>query len=339
MGFPRYPDQPTGHPAYPGTMTTRNTSPAHHGSTAGALADLRAVLQHLADELPTRAHDLRWIAAEYTAADRDNLLPPARTLEDLLHPAAVTTYLMAAEHGLLRTVPTARTVRGVIHPTSPATDYKRRLLMREIAAVAAQDFPELPGTPFRAPQPDITRAQIAQLRAMLERHSALTDLERGYDDWQRHLAMTAVVLDAHTARGDLQRMRLQDLHDGLTLLDVHRKPPGRYSTSSTTHHELRHTTTVLLTNWLTIRRRLTAAVQGGRDAVWVTLLPGSNGTARSDPQHYVRPPGIALQSTGLHRAWRRNTLAANVLMHGSPGWEPLPYRCGNLTRAARPQAT
>ncbi len=315
-------------------MTTPTTSAPTQ--RARAMADLRTVLELLAEQVPTRAHHLRWIATEYTAADRDDLLPPAATLEELLAPPAVLTFIMAAEHGLLRTAPTARTTLGQPHPSSPATNYQRRLLLRELVAVVAQPFPQLPDTNFCAPQPDITSAQIAHLRRMLEYHSLLTDLQRGYDDWQRHLAMVSMVLDTHASSGDLQRMRRQDLSADHSHISVHRKPPGRYSAPSMTHHALSHTTVILLDNWLAVRARLMTAVRGGRDALWVSLVPSGNGTVLDDPEHYVRPPGITLQATGLHRAWRRNTLGLNVLMHAEPGWEPLPYRCGNLARAIRP---
>ncbi|MDV5143144.1 hypothetical protein R1T08_03190 [Streptomyces sp. SBC-4] len=91
-------------------------------------------------------------------------------------------------------------------------------------------------------------------------------------------------------------------------------------------YALRPGTRIALRRWLEVRERLVEPLQGGRSALWVTLVPTKAG-----------PPGITLRPQGLTQAFARGMTALNWVMAGRPGWEPMPTRMEQLRRAITPE--
>ncbi|PWK63593.1 hypothetical protein BCL76_11918 [Streptomyces sp. CG 926] len=91
-------------------------------------------------------------------------------------------------------------------------------------------------------------------------------------------------------------------------------------------YALRPGTQVALRRWFEVRERLVEPLQGGRNALWVTLVPTKAG-----------PPGITLRPQGLTQAFARGMTALNWVMAGRPGWEPMPIRMEQLRRALTPE--
>ncbi|MFJ9742845.1 hypothetical protein [Streptomyces sp. NPDC101166] len=87
-------------------------------------------------------------------------------------------------------------------------------------------------------------------------------------------------------------------------------------------YALRPGTQVALRRWLAVRERLVEPIQGGRSALWVTLVPTKAG-----------PPGVTLRPQGLTQAFARGMTALNWVMAGQYGWEPMPTRMEQLRRA------
>ncbi|MEU5219874.1 hypothetical protein AB0G79_27310 [Streptomyces sp. NPDC020807] len=91
-------------------------------------------------------------------------------------------------------------------------------------------------------------------------------------------------------------------------------------------YALRPGTQVALRRWLEVRERLVEPLQGGRSALWVTLVPTKAG-----------PPGITLRPQGLTQAFARGMTALNWVMAGRPGWEPMPIHMEQLRRTLTPE--
>lgn len=87
-------------------------------------------------------------------------------------------------------------------------------------------------------------------------------------------------------------------------------------------YALRRGTRAALRRWLDVRERLVEPIQGGRQALWVTLVLTKAG-----------PPGVTLRPQGLTQAFARGMTALNWVMAGQYGWEPMPTRMEQLRRA------
>ncbi|MFF1444093.1 hypothetical protein [Streptomyces sp. NPDC058295] len=90
-------------------------------------------------------------------------------------------------------------------------------------------------------------------------------------------------------------------------------------------YELSHAARVALERWLDVRQSLVADIEGGKSALWVTVLQSKAG-----------PPGIRIRAQGLGQSYARGVNVLNWLMAGQPGWEPLPVRMEQLRRAVDP---
>lgn len=87
-------------------------------------------------------------------------------------------------------------------------------------------------------------------------------------------------------------------------------------------YALSHASRVALSRWLDVRSGLVAGIEGGKGALWVTVLQSKAG-----------PPGIRIRAQGLGQSYARGVHTLNFLMAGRPGWEPLPVRMEQLRRA------
>jgi integrase len=87
-------------------------------------------------------------------------------------------------------------------------------------------------------------------------------------------------------------------------------------------YALREGTRVALRRWLAVRDELVAPLEGGKSALWVTVLASKAG-----------PPGVRIRAQGLGQSYARGVHAINWLMAGQPGWEPLPVRMEQLRRS------
>jgi integrase len=90
-------------------------------------------------------------------------------------------------------------------------------------------------------------------------------------------------------------------------------------------YELSHAARVALRRWLDVRKSLVAEIEGGKSALWVTVIQSKAG-----------PPGVRIRAQGLGQSYARGVQVLNWLMAGRPGWEPLPVRMEQLRRAVDP---
>lgn len=88
---------------------------------------------------------------------------------------------------------------------------------------------------------------------------------------------------------------------------------------------LRPGTRLALARWLEVREDLVAGLDGGKQALWVTLVASLSG-----------PPGVSITGKGLREAYARGMTALNWVMAGQPGWEPMPVRLEQLRRSVAP---
>ncbi|MGS2592104.1 hypothetical protein [Streptomyces hebeiensis] len=87
-------------------------------------------------------------------------------------------------------------------------------------------------------------------------------------------------------------------------------------------YPLREGSRVAVRRWLRLREDLVGSLEGGRDALWVTIAPSKAG-----------PPGIRMRAQGIRMAYARGMTALNMLMAGQYGWSPMPAKLEQLRRA------
>lgn len=144
----------------------------------------------------------------------------------------------------------------------------------------------------------------------------------------RLLAMTGVVVDTRSRRGELARMRVADLGEGLSSVRVMRRPQnGAHLEPVEVVLPLSGSTVAALGRWLRVRDRLVRPLEGSVDAVWVSAAVSNRG----------EPPGLPLSAQSLGASYARGVRVLNDLMAGQPGWEPLPDRLEGLRRARVPE--
>lgn len=92
-------------------------------------------------------------------------------------------------------------------------------------------------------------------------------------------------------------------------------------------YALREGSRVAVRRWLKVREGLVESLplEGGRTALWVTLVPGPSG-----------PTGVSIRPQGLRMAFTRGMTALNFVMAGSHGWEPMPTTLEQLRRSVAP---
>ncbi|MEV7598154.1 site-specific integrase [Kitasatospora sp. NPDC089797] len=274
----------------------------------------------------SRAKQLRWIAGELrTALERGAIVPTAAdSLDTLLAPDTLATYLTAAERGLLRRKPAARPDQA-----SPASMRIRENCLRILGARA--------GITVILPDHDRPQVALRPVIAARPRSILLGHLERSARpdrsaSRSRILAIIGTVLDTGCRAGELCALRTDDvdLHHGtirLTHLPQHRNPRTTPATRTVT---LSRSTQAAIRHWLTIRSHLVARdptqpVGPGNettDALWVSIAPSGH------PR-----PGLPLHFRGLARAYARAIHDLNTDMAAEPGWHPLPRRMEQLRRA------
>ncbi|MER7850599.1 site-specific integrase [Kitasatospora sp. NPDC096077] len=298
-------------------------------TTAAPAIEALDSLVERACEPPTgtsRAKQLRWIASELrTALERGAIVPTAAdSLDTLLAPDTLATYLTAAERGLLRRKPAARPDHA-----SPASMRIREDCLRILGARA--------GTTVTLPARKPPRVELRPVVAARPRSILLGHLEHSAhpgrsESRSRILAIIGTVLDTGCRAGELCALRTDDvdLHRGtirLTLLPQHRNP---HTTPATQTVVLSHFTQAAMRDWLTVRSHLVArdttkpAGPGNEttDALWVSIAPSGH------PR-----PGLPLHFRGLARAYVRAIHDLNTDMAAEPGWHPLPRRMEQLRRA------
>lgn len=87
-------------------------------------------------------------------------------------------------------------------------------------------------------------------------------------------------------------------------------------------YPLREGTRVALRRWLRLREELVAPLDGGKQALWVTVHASKAG-----------PPGISILAQGLRQSYTRGMTALNWVMAGEFGWEPMPTTLEQLRRS------
>jgi integrase len=274
-------------------------------------ASIRA-LDDLLDSLPavgpSRLRQLRAFRGELARALVDDGFRPARhSLTALLDTPVLQRYFEVAETGTLRD----RLVGGAKPPTSLATNQARRDCVDILLSAAGRPRLQPATRPWnREPdtrpavtlRPTPTSAELAELRRRLA-HALNTRLDPGQ---ARFTAMLAVVLDTAARAGELAAMRLDDLDEDLTTVEVRRSPQhgtAPVRPARTDLLPLSALTAAALRQWLPAREHLTAPLQGAATALWVSLR--SNHTGRRDDQGRatMRPPGLPLQDRGLARTY------------------------------------
>ncbi|NUS42254.1 MAG: tyrosine-type recombinase/integrase [Mycobacteriaceae bacterium] len=294
--------------------------------------DLQLVLQRAGRaRSAARLRQLRWVAGELMLAREHPEFPDSAraSVRTLLEPAASATYLELARDGALR----RRRTAGNPH----ATDASMRIrvdclrLLREAAAVTVDevDRPEMPQLRATVDGPSRSR-----LRDYLAAHSGPS----APPGRVRLLAIVGVVLDTGARVGEMCAMTVHDLAADRASLLVERRPQAR--TAAPAESETVHLSTgtrVALGHWLDVRAQLVDPLEGGKDALWVSVRANHAGAPNAAGVPIPRPPGMPLRPRGLQRAYTRAVTEANGALLGAPGWQPLPHRFEQLRRAVIPR--
>ncbi|CAG6390810.1 hypothetical protein NMG29_10440 [Streptomyces cocklensis] len=297
-------------------------------------ASIRA-LDDLLDSLPavspSRLRQLRAFRGELARALVDDGFRPARrSLTALLDAPVLQRYFEVAETGALRD----RLVGGARPPTSRATNQARRDCLDLLLSAAGRPRLQPATRPWnREPdtrpavilRPTPTPGDLAELRRRLA-HALNARLDPGQ---ARFTAMVAMVLDTAARAGELAAMRLDDLDEDLTTVEVRRSPqhgtaPAR--PARTDLLQLSALTTAALRQWLPARGQLTAPLQGAATALWVSLRSNHSGRLDAHGHATMRPPGLPLQDRGLARAYATGR-------HRSAVGDLLPPKMEQLRRA------
>ncbi|MEU8843725.1 hypothetical protein AB0D97_32150 [Streptomyces roseus] len=277
---------------------------------------------------PSRARQAVWVAGEYgRALERpEHPLGEDATASELFRRDHVEKYLELAGAGVLR-LRAARDPRKNSDHSAKIRLEVLHLLVRVLGMESASDLPPQPDPPNKDPVVERPRVLLR------ERLRQLADVPGAGPGRIRMLAMGAIVCETGVRAGELCACTVGDLSPSLDELRVVRRPQG--SGEAGTYTELLPLSDLsgkALIRWLSERRALMARVEGTATALWVSL----HGNHR-DGQ--CVPAGTPLQPRGLGRAWTRAVTEANLMMAGTPGWEPLPTCMEQLRRGVCPKAT
>ncbi|KPI31365.1 hypothetical protein OV320_2581 [Actinobacteria bacterium OV320] len=143
--------------------------------------------------------------------------------------------------------------------------------------------------------------------------------DRGFEEVAYRLGVAQSTVSKVMA-GETQRASHQLVHDIRREMEAFRAEGPRVE-----RYALSEASRVAVGRWLDVRDGLVAGIEGGKSALWVTVLQSKAG-----------PPGIRIRAQGLGQSYGRGVNVLNWLMAGRPGWEPLPVRMEQLRRAVDP---
>ncbi|MFD3516315.1 hypothetical protein [Streptomyces sp. NPDC058657] len=296
---------------------------------APSVRQLHALIDTVeADVSASRLRQLRMVADMFgRAVGREELPARAeRTVAQLFTWAALPPFWELAVAGEL-----AEDGRSSGVPMPLATQRIVRDCLARLAELAVPDKKvSLPQVPQSAARATVPAEQLVPLYRRLVEMAGIGPLDRqgvglSFEDRTRLLAMVAVVLDTGSRSGELERQRMSDLADGEKALRVERRPQNATHLPALERvWPLRNGTQVALRRWLEVREKLVYGVDGGREALWVTLVASPAG-----------PKGISIRGQGIRKAYARGMAALNWVMAGEFGWEPLPLTLEQLSRTVR----
>lgn len=303
-------------------------TPKQH--TAPSVRQLSAVVDGMAGAVSEgRLRQLRMVVDMFGRAVGRDEMPKrsSRTAEQLFTWAALRPFWELAAAGELR----AR-AKDVGTPLPLAT---RHVVLGCLRLLAEQVVPDkevrLSVIPPPAPRATTTPVQEAAMFRLMVSMAGREQVGFGGQSRQvnenyrsRLLALTAVVLDTRSRAGELSRMRVQDLTEGLdSVRVVRRQQNGTHLEPVEVSLPLGQDAQVALRRWLRVRARLVYALEGAGDALWVSVAASNRG----------EPPGVPLRAQSLGASYARGVRWLNGVMAGREGWEPLPDRLEGLRRA------
>ncbi|MFI6653274.1 hypothetical protein ACIBI8_37500 [Streptomyces sp. NPDC050529] len=301
--------------------------------SAPSVRQLAAVVDAMAGTVSEgRLRQLRMVVGMFDrSVGRDEMPARAsRTAAQLFTWAALDAFWDLALDGELRARVKDRGNPLPLNTQNNVVDCLRLLAGR----VVPEKTVRLPKVVAPAPRATTTREQEQQLFRFMVDLAGQQPV--GHDGQSRQvaadyrvrlLAMTGVVVDTRSRRGELSRMRVADLGEGLSSVRVERWPQnGAHLEPVEVVLPLSGSTVTALARWLRVRERLVEPLQGSADAVWVSVAASNSG----------EPPGLPLSAQSLGASYTRGVRVLNGLMAGQPGWEPLPSRLEGLRRALVP---
>ncbi|MFB7313007.1 hypothetical protein [Streptomyces sp. NPDC056192] len=301
--------------------------------SAPSVRQLAVVVDSMAGRVSEgRLRQLQMVVGMFDRAVGRDEMPgrASRTVQQLFTWAALDGFWELAVDGELRSRPGERGTRLPLNTQSVVVDCLELLARR----VVPDKVVRLPRVVEAAPRAITTSEQERELfRFMVDmagRQPVGSDGQSkvvNADYRVRLLAMTGVVVDTRSRRGELASMRMADLGEGLGSVRVMRRPQnGSHLEPVEVVLPLSASTVEALSRWLRVRERLVYPLQGAADAVWVSVAASNRG----------EPPGLPLSPQSLGASYARGVRVLNGLMAGQPGWEPLPDRLEGLRRAWTP---
>lgn len=304
------------------------------GSSAAVRAPVRLlgrVVDGLAGEVSaSRLRQLRMVvgmwgrALEVWPAGQPK---PARTSRALFEEEALATFWALAAAGDLRvrkereggplSVASLRVVRDCLGILADEVVPGREVWLPEVSQ-------QEPKAAVPGPQLVVLYRRLADMVSDAPVERAGVGLE--YEHRVRLLAMMSVVLDTGCRSVELEAMKLANLAEGEAVLVVRRhRQNGAHLAVVVEEFALRDGTRVALRQWLRVRDKLVAPLEGGQPtALWVSLR--AHGLRQPEP-------GFPLLARGIQRSYATGARALNGLMAGRPGWSPLPTTLEQLRRA------
>lgn len=295
-----------------------------------AVRTLEAVVESLAGEVsPVRLGQLRMVVRMWERAlavwPEDRRRPSVQA-RGMFGPAGLEVFWALAVAGELRG-------RGPgVGPLPVASQRVVRDCLGILAeAVVPGQVVALPVVSQQAPKAVVPPGQLVVLYRRLVAVAGDGPLARGetalsVEDRTRLLALVSVVLDTGARSGELAQQRIGDLSADMGgLRSVRRPQNGTRMEPAEKVWALQPGTVVALRRWLAVRERLVADLEGGREALWVSLVANQ----------WQEQPGLPLRPQGIRKAYARGVAALNWVMAGEVGWEPLPGKLERLTRTVR----
>jgi hypothetical protein len=274
----------------------------------------------------SRGKQLRWVANEIRRALAGGYLTPAPTsLQALLAPSSLATYLGVADRGDLRRRATSRDQAG-----STAS----RLVREDCLRLIAQHSGIHLVLPDSVSKPEPRPVVAARPRSILMGHLENQVGRRGQTPSRiRLLAVLGIVMDTGARSGELCGLRITDFEPDLSHVRLTRLPQHRNTSLEPQVEtiELSAPTRAAVNAWLPVRADLIGQAEGTTTRLLVSVKGGF--TTTEDGAVLRRPPGVPLMFRGLARSYERAVADLNDEMAGQPGWEPMPARMEQLRRA------